>query len=487
MLHRLAARGRATRLAIAVTAALLTVGTLPAQDALPKVRLTQMVGAGSIGFGGVGSARLDRDAFLVVLEIGADSRARVVFPASPGDPAFVRADRLVRIPLPSADAAFIRAAELRVPDLVAFASDMAPDLNAFTERGRRWDYQYTVPWSASLEETVQDLATLLYGSADMPYRVETRRLFPQLSTYAHRTLASCGYNTSSPYSPAFNLFLWQSFGPVSVLETSWMIEQRYRNFQWEGPFWFMSAMLPQSFFRRSVGLDLWNTFGAGCDPLQNRFRNVILASGRPGVGTPQSTPPDVTIPVPSDRDPEAKPPIVPGVEIIPTTPEAMTRRGDAVTRVADGRAELRQADARAPEARGPLTRESNYDLVKRQEIATVMAYLTSQRLAGRTGSVMDAFERVRAGQILANGTEATGRQGRLSGPTVNRGAGSSGFGSGIDRAGGGSGGFGGSGSVGASGGAGAGVGSGSMSGGSEARGGEARGGGGGRGSGTGRP
>ncbi len=493
MTHLPTARRRAPRrLAAAAALAATLFGALPAvaQDALPVVRLSQMPGTGNAGFGGAASVRLDRDAFLVVLEIGADHRARIVYPASPKDRGFARADRIVRVPLPSADAAFIRTAELRVPEIVAFASDMAPDLAAFTENGKWWDYQFSVMPGAGLEETVRGIAELIYGSADMPYSVATRRVFAQVPTFAYSALQSCGYNMNSPYSDRFNQFLWQSFGPVSVLETNWMIEQRYRNFQWEGPFWFMAAMLPNSYFSRSINMGLWNTFGAVCDPLRGQFRYLDMVNLAYNPGVPVTPPGEEgpedgpEVPPPADRDGEVKPPVVPGVEIVPASPRDMQRRAESVTRVATARNEAMRGGQQALEARGPLTRESNYDMVKRQEIATVMAYLSAQRARGQSGSVIDAFERVRAGQALATGANGSDRQGRFLRPTDYRGY-TPGRGEGGVR---GSAGSGSGGSVGGSSSSGGGaVGSGSMSGGSEGRGGgEGRGGAGGRG-GSGRP
>jgi hypothetical protein len=469
--------------ALAAVALLVPERSLRAQTELPTVQIAQMPGSANIGFGGTARLRLDRDAFLVVLEIGADHRARILHPALPKDGAWTRSDRSVFVPLPSADAAFIRSAELRVPDIVAFVSDVEPNLEEFTERGRRWDYQYIVSTDEPLDVTVRSLASLLYGDPDMPYTVVTRREYPVLNRATFSSLSRCGYNLNAPYSPAFNDFLWQAFGPVSLLETSWAIDDRYRNFQWEGRYWFLASMSPLGLFQRSVGGGLWNTFGDPCDALRaqrlfylNAWNTNTVAQGPLPPGT---TPDDVT-PVPGDRNPGARPPVVPGVDIVPVAPEEMQRRASAVTRLADARAESRAT------SRGPLTRESNEELVKRQEIATVMALLASQRQGGRGAlDVMDVFQRVRAGQTVV--ADANGRA--SSSPRGGRSVGRFGGGSG------GSGGFGGSGSVssgsggfGGGGGGGGSVGSGSSSGGGEARGGGGeRGGSSGRGSGTGRP
>jgi len=473
---------RSLRPSIAFAAAALLTSPLlhaplGAQDALPRAEVRQVMGGGSFGFSSTGRVTLDRDAFLVVFEIGADGRARVLYPMTPRSSGYTRADRPVYVPLPSADAPFIRAAELRVPTMVAFSSDLEPDFSEFTESGRRWDYQYAAKSFEPLEFTVRGLAELLYGSADMPYEVAARDLSPVLSSAAQRSLVSCGYNFGGSFSPGFNRFLWDLWGPVSLLETSWRLDDIYRDIQWNQWTWggpSLAYAFAPAFFMRATSRPLWDQFGAGCDPLGRDFRYIALLPPVQGVPHPPDTDTPMA-PVPEDRPGNRPPGTVTDVGIELASPTEMSRRS---ARVARGGAEM--ARIRETDARGPLTRETTRDLVQRQEIERTIHLLTAQRAAGWTGSVDQAFARVRAGQFEGDMNRVAAR----SGPdrSWTRAAGSGSGATGL-RPSGGAGGY----SPGASvGGGGAAAGSGSTSGGSEARGGgEARGGS-GRG-GTGRP
>ncbi len=471
--------------ALLAAAALLLAPPVSAQDALPRAEVRQVMGGGTFAFSGTGRIRLDRDAFLVVFELGADGRARVLYPMTPRDRGFARADRAFYVPLPSADVPFVRSSQVFVPVIVAFASDLQPDLSKFTESGRRWDYQYASNGNEPIESTLRGLAELLYGDADMPYSVATRELSPVLSNFAQRSLTSCGYQYGGGFSSNFNRFLWDLWGPISLLDASWRLDQIYREIQWSQ--WsyggWGNVFGPQNFaFARSTSGALWDQFGANCDPLGRDFRYIALVP--PTQWVPQQPGPDSegTAPPPLDR-PGTRPPGTVtdvGIELAPA--EDMRRRAASVAR--QGAA---LTNSRELEARGPLTRETTRDLVQRQEIERTIFLLTAQRAAGWSGSVNDAFERVRAGQFDNDMNRVAARNGSYRSWT--RASGSSG-GSTSLRPGGGSGSYspgssvsgGGSGS----GGGGSSVGSGSSGGGSEARGGGAARGGSGRG-GTGRP
>jgi hypothetical protein len=478
------------RVALLATAALGAESLLPsrltAQDALPRVEIRQVMNGGSFAFSSTGRVKVDRDAFVVVFEIGADGRARVLYPSSPRERGFARSDRPLYVVLPSADVPFIRAAELQVPVVVAFASDLEPDLSEFTESGRRWDYQYATRSYESTEDKVRGLAELLYGSADMPYAVGLQALSPVLSTVARRTLVSCGYQYGGSLSPGFNRFLWDLWGPVSLLETSWQLDQLYNEVQWgQWNQWNMGGLFAPQFlgFGRTTSRPLWDQYGSECDPLGRDFRYIALANPTPQV--PQQPGPEAPpiVPIPKDRPANAPPGTVTDVGIELATPADMSRRAGRVTRGTDALAKAREE----PQARGPLTRETTQDLVQRQQIERTMQLLTAQRAAGWQGSVNDVFDRVRAGQFDNDMNRLASRSGTnrswtrasdgSSGSTgLRRGDGSSGsFGSGSSGGGAGS-----------SSGGGSAAGSGSMSGGSEARGGGAARGGSGRG-GTGRP
>jgi hypothetical protein len=405
---------RSGRLVLAAAVA-VTLGpaVAAAQAQLPVVQVRQVMGGGSFSFGSTGRAELDRDAFLVVFELGADNRARVLYPGSPRDRGFARADRPVYVPLPSADAAFIRTAELSIPQILAFASDVAPDLSAFTRDGRRWDYQYAISGRQALELTVAELAELLYGSADMPFSIGSRALTPQLPSMAQRQLASCGFVSNGWLAPDFNRFLWDVWGPVSMAETAWRLDQRYRDLQWFG-LGQAAHFLPLSWslFSRSTTPELWNRFGIGCDALQP-YRGFVAVRPTPVPLPPGGTmPDDEAVPPPSDR--ELRPPGTVGdVGLVPASPQAMARREAAASRVATARQEPWQA-------RRPLTRESTEALVRRTEIAATMAILTAERAAGQRSSVQDAFARARAGETVDGGSlVARQGNGRLTGQSGN--------------------------------------------------------------------
>jgi hypothetical protein len=464
--------------AAALLASPLLLAPLGAQDALPRAEVRQVMGGGSFGFSSTGRIKLDRDAFLVVFEIGADGRARVLYPVTPRTNGYTRADRPVYVPLPSADVPFIRAAELRVPTMVAFSSDLEPNLSEFTESGRRWDYQYATNSFEPLESTVRGLAELLYGSADRPFEVATRDLSPVLSSMAQRTLVSCGYNFGGAFSPGFNRFLWDLWGPVSLLETSWRLDNIYRDIQWNQWTWggpSLSYMYGAPFFAfaRATSRGLWDQFGAGCDPLARDFRYIALMP--PSQQLPPGSDTATRVPLPEDRPSTRPPGTVTDVGIELATPADMARRSARVTR--DGAEMARIRDA---ESKSPLTRETTRDLVQRQEIERTMYLLTAQRAAGWAGSVNDAFARVRAGQFDNDMSRVAARTGSTRSVTRASSSGSGSTGLGPNRGSTSGGGFStgaGGGGGGSSVGGGAAAGSGSMSGGSEARGGgEARGG-----------
>lgn len=465
--------------ALLAASALLLAPPLSAQEALPRAEVRQVMGGGTFAFSGTGRIKLDRDAFLVVFELGADGRARVLYPMTPRDRGFARADRAYYVPLPSADVPFIRASQVYVPVIVAFVSDLQPDLSQFTDGGRRWDYQYAADGNEPIESTLRGLAELLYGSADMPYSVATRELSPVLSSFAQRSLTSCGYQYGGGFSSNFNRFLWDLWGPISLVDASWRLDQIYREIQWSQ--WsyggWGNLFGPQTFgFARATSGALWDQFGATCDPLGRDFRYIALTQPTPWVPQPPGVGSESTAPLPQDRPGTRPPGTVTDVGIELATPEDMQRRAARVTRAG---AEI--ASSRALEARGPLTRETTRDLVQRQEIERTIFLLTAQRAAGWSGSVNDAFERVRAGQFDNDMNRVAARSGstRSWARATGSGSGSTGI-----RVNGGSGGYSPGSSVG--GGGGASAGSSSSGGGSEARGGgEARGGS-GRG-GTGRP
>jgi hypothetical protein len=147
----------------------------------------------------------------------------------------------------------------------------------------------------------------------------------------------------------------------------------------------------------------------------------------------------------------------------------MARRSASVSRQSAA-----LATSRATASRAPLARETNRDLVQRQEIERTMALISAQRAVGRGGSVAEAFGRVRAGQFEGDMMRVAERQsggGRLTTRRANgsdpfssmRGSGSSSGSSGSSGGGSTSGSGSGSGSVG----------SGSSGGGGEGRGGAA--------------
>ncbi len=360
---------------LALAGALLSpIASVIAQDALPKVRLTQMVDP-QWGFGSEARVRLDRDAFLIVFEFGADGRARLVYPESPRDSPYTVGGTSVLASLPSADAMFVRTASIRIPSLVALASDLAPDLSSFTAEGRVWDFDYEIPRGTTRVEMIRALAAIIYGGEDMPYSFELQELAPQLSAFAVNTLNSCGHIFGSEISPQFNSFLWQAFGPYAL-----------------GAFprggvspWFSTVGGGSRFglfplgFRRHVNSGLWGRFGAGCQPL-NRQRPFYIVDNRP---TPQDTPgenPDDMrlIPVPTDRDPNAPPATIPGVGITPATPLPKAARAQPV----------KDAVAKASDQKPlPLVRTEANGLVQRAQVVEFIRRLTIEQQMGVSPSV----------------------------------------------------------------------------------------------------
>ncbi len=385
-------------MAISGIATATPLAPLSAQQAYPQVEVRQVMGSrGGEPWGGTARVDLDRDAFVVVLEIGADSRARVVFPETPRDRGFVRADRRLYVPLPSADVMFIRAQQARVPTIVAFASDVAPDLTAFAASRNRWEYQFAVDVSSRPEDAVRDLAMIIFGDPDMPYSVSQSAIAPSLSIDAQRMLASCGYNLGTPASADFYRFLWDMYGPFPLSGSTTLPPVGASSWYFGSG---MSAFIPFPLhgFSRSTESTLWNAYGSMCDPLMRRrplFMAVmpvlpVLPGDSSGVDTTGSK-----VPVPRDRQADGPPSTVDEVGIIPAAPAAARR--DRITASSETGAMRRT----------PLVREASEELIQRRD----MADLVARRAAG-------------AGDVAANGRR--GGSGSGFGPVARSGRGSTG-------------------------------------------------------------
>ncbi len=397
------------------TAALLLLGAtvplagLSAQDAYPQVEVRQMVGTGVATWGTSARVSLDRDAFVVVFELGADGRARILYPARPRDDGFMRASRKWYVPLPSVDAVFIQASSMRTPTVVAFASDVAPDLSEFTENGKRWDFMFSIDDGAGREATLRDLATLIFGDPDMPYSVSESRLAPSLSLGAQQALRSCGYQVGAYGSPGFYDFLWDMFGPYYGLgygaNSPWQDVNTIA--PWHTNNFIYGFYYPNLPFMRYTTGSLWNQYAGGCDGLR-RFTIGSLAfldNNR----QPTPGPADTTGRLTTPRDLERRGPDgrVNGVGIVTASEAAMLGRKNGV--------EL--AATHIEGKLGSLTRETSQDMVQRQEIASVLA-----QLQGRVNS--GTASNSRGGRF-----EPIGRQGSSSGydrPTRSGSTGSSG-------------------------------------------------------------
>ncbi len=453
----LAAAGRG--LAVALLAALISpVASAAAQELLPRVEVRQV---GDLRWAWQNEARvkLDRDAFLVVAELGADGRLRIVYPERPGQSAYTRSQRPIFTSLPSSDAMFIRATWVRVPTVIAFASDVAPDLSSFSSDGKTWEFEYNVSEGASEQEVVRAMAEVLYGSPDMPFSIATARSAPVLSASAIRTLASCGYALGGDVANDFRSFLWDVYGPMAI-------GSRRGFFGDYGSDWhrnlFLSTYMPFPFsFQRGVGSGLWNRFGAGCPALNRQMPFFFVASNDVRLPPPPDSIGDVE--PPKDRDGKKPPGVVDDVELVPASPAAIERRSNAVR---DAATKIATATGSSS---GVAQRSERSDLVQRSQVAQAIAMLNARSALGMDGT--DGRANQRRGWVR-NATGGSGGYGGSGTVTRASGSGSGGGSTGVGTS---------SGSAGSSS-----AGSGASSG--EGRGGEARGGatGGGR-TGTGRP
>ncbi len=421
------------RVAVIGAAVLSLVGVpssaASAQDAYPKVEVRQLAGAGSRSWGSSARVKLDRDAFVVVIELGVDGRARVVFPESPREKAFVRADRILYVPLPSADVMFIRTQRMRTPTIVAFASDVAPDLSEFTDKSSRWDYQYALDFNGRTEDAVRDLATLIYGDPNMPYSVSESHIAPMLSYFAQNVLIDCGYVLGGSSSIEFTNFLWDLYGPWS-LNSGFPIGSRTQAFWNQG---LLGSYLPfgLSGFSRFTSRGAWDRFGAGCGGLQ-RFQPFTIAILDPGSFNPYNAEgvdnTGAVVPPPKNRtggDPRST---VDGVSLVPASPAAIARRANAVTTAVNS----------AQDNRAAPVREAHQDMIQRAEVARTIALLAS---GAPQGGVMRPLSRGArggfggsagyggAGQVTRSGTSMGGGSSTGLGGSASSGSSSAGSGS----------------------------------------------------------
>jgi len=407
------------RWAALAAVSLLGVGiptaAISAQDAFPKIEVRQVADHGSRALGGSARVKLDRDAFVVVIELGVDGRARVVFPESPRVKAFVRAERTLDVPLPSADVMFVRTQRVSTPTIVAFASDVAPDLSAFTDNSSRWDFQYALDFNGRTADAVRDLATLIYGDPDMPHGVSKAHIAPVLSAFAQRQLLDCGFLLSGYPSVSFANFLWDLYGPWFIHAP--LIGASYLRWQDDGG---LGSLMPfgLSAFARSTTRGLWDRYGAGCDGLRRAqpFTIAILESGgdsrynADGVDTRGAT-----VPPPRNRTGGDSVSTVDGVSLVPASPAAIARRANAVT-IAVNSAEGAVRDA-------PV-REAHEEMIQRAEVARMIALLASGTSQGR--DVRGQLVRARS----TGGSAGNGGAGEVTrtGTTTGSGGGSTGVG-----------------------------------------------------------
>lgn len=377
------------RSAVLSAATLLLIGVpmavASAQDAYPKVEVRQLAGAGSRSWGSSARVKLDRDAFVVVIELGVDGRARIVFPASPREKAYVRADRALYVPLPSADVMFIQTQRVRTPAIVAFASDVAPDLSAFTAGSGRWDYQYAVDFNGRTEDAVRDLATLIYGNPDMPYSVSQSHIAPTLSAFAQNLLIDCGYVLGGSTSIEFANFLWDLYGPWTLRGTPLPISPFSQAFWSYGV---VGAYMPLGLtgFSRYTSRGLWNRFGAGCGGLRYHQPFTIAVLDESAFSPYNSEGVDnrgAVVPPPQNRtggDPRST---VDGVSLSPASPAAIARRENAVA----------SAVSSAQDARTLPVREAHQDMMQRADIARTIAFLATQERIAANGGVQQSGRR----------------------------------------------------------------------------------------------
>lgn len=355
-----------------VLAAFVPLHGVSAQTAYPEVEVRQILGSGVGTWSNSARVSLDRDAFVVVFELGADGRARIIYPESPRENGFMRASRNWYVPLPSVDAMFIQATTMRTPTVVAFASDLAPDLSEFTDEGRHWDYMFSIKDGVSRETTLRDLATLIFGDAEMPYSVSESRIAPTLPPSAQSALRTCGYQPGAYGTASYYEFLWSMFGPFygwgyganstafnAVTFAPWSTSNFVNYYS------FASA---SSAFTRFASTGLWTRYGMTCDPLRQLLAtHVVLLPERNGPGTPA----DSLMPRDSlKRGPHGR---VGDVGIVPATEAARLERAGAV----------KLAASELEVAVGSLTRQSNEEMVQRQEIASLLAQLRVMRALGK--------------------------------------------------------------------------------------------------------
>lgn len=362
-------------LSVALLAALVSPLAAGAQELLPRVEVRQV---GDLRWAWQNEARvkLDRDAFLVVAELGADGRLRIVYPARPDQSAYTRSNKPIYTELPSSDAMFIRANWVRVPTVIAFASDVAPDLSSFRSDGKTWEFEYNVTDGAGEREVVNALAEVLYGSLDMPFSVATTRSAPVLSAFAISTLNSCGFPLGGNIANDFRSFLWEAYGPFAI-------GSRRAFFGDYGSDWhrnlFLSTYMPFPFsgFQRNIGGGLWNRYGAGCPGLAQQAPLFFIASGDvPTLPLPPDSIGDVE--PPKDRD--GKPPkVVDDVKLVPASPAAMERRGNAVR---DAATKVATASG---SGNGVAQRSERSELVQRSQVAQAIAMITSRNALGMDG------------------------------------------------------------------------------------------------------
>lgn len=406
--------------AAAVLGLAAPLAILQAQDAYPVVELRQINGTGGSTWASSARLSLDRDAFVVVFELGVDGRARILQPVSPRDDAYLTAKRPWYVPLPSVDAMFVQSHVMRTPTLVAFASDVAPDLSEFTSTGNRWDYMFAVPNGAERDMALRELATMLYGTPDMPYSVAESRIAPIIPLAAQRALSSCGYRVGAYGSAQFMDFLWDVFGPLHVWGTgrSSLVPWRNHNFvmAFDFPLGIWGNFSPLA-FTRFTSSSLWNRFGTGCQGLQRLGFNQIAVVNDSILEQMRSQP------VPPDAGPRGPHGTDGDTGVVP--PGGMTRRADRL-RGATTAAET--ATAGNAEAADALRREANLDLLQRAEVRALVARLAVQRASGAPTVAMNEalWDALRRAPVADNrSTGGFGGFGRAS-----RSGGSSGIGSG---------------------------------------------------------
>jgi hypothetical protein len=363
-------------------AALLVASAAPSEtqaqpQSFPKVEIRQDngMGPGSPAWGAAARVKLDRDAFLVVVELGVDGRARVVFPESPREKAFVRATRNFLVPLPSADVMFVNTSYNRRPTVVAFASDMAPDLSEFTRYGHQWDYQFAMEYDQATDDVIRDLATLIYGDPEMPYSVAQTRVAPVLSAFAQRALIDCGYTLGGLTSADFMDFLWDVYGPYQFYGVGgWGSRMSGSNVYWG----YMGSSYYMPFgttsFGRFTSRSLWNRYGAGCNGWGFQRPFIVALHQAPLSEEPQPVDSLGLPEKPKDRTGDKPNDKVDGVGIIPATPEEMKRREVKVTTLVAANAV----------ANTKLSREAANDLLQRRDVAAALQMLAMQRVTGLT-------------------------------------------------------------------------------------------------------